>query len=73
MELPNKRQHLLIPAIVNGVAYFGSYDGNLYAIGQTSGTIKTNTGIPAIAYYAIAIVILVVIIAVAIIVIRKRK
>ena len=26
------------PAVVNGVAYFGSYDGNVYAVGQNAGT-----------------------------------
>ncbi len=36
------------PAVVNGVAYFGSYDGNVYAIGQkaSSTTSSSSTGLP---------------------------
>ena len=29
MDLPNRRQHLPSPAIADGVAYFGAYDGVL--------------------------------------------
>ena len=53
------------------MAYFGAYDGNLYAIGALANS--SGTEIPSTIYYVIAIVILVVIIVVAIVVIRKRR
>ena len=59
------------PAIANGIAYFGDYDGKLYAVGAI--TDGGNTEIPNTTYYIIAIVVLIVIIAVAIMVLRKRK
>jgi outer membrane protein assembly factor BamB len=65
------------PAVTNGVAYFGSYDHNLYALGQAAGTSGSSggsqQGLPSIFYYALVIVVLVVVIAVAIVVIRKRR
>jgi len=35
------------PAVVNGVAYFGSYDGNVYAVGQ----LASSSGVPTVIYY----------------------
>ncbi len=58
------------PAVVNGVAYFGSYDGNIYAVGQSANASNSATpgtsssGVPSIVYYAIAVVVIVIILAV---------
>jgi len=60
------------PAIVDGVAYFGSYDGNLYAVGQNMDA-NNESGIPNVVYYGVAIVVLVVIIVVAVVVLRKQR
>jgi outer membrane protein assembly factor BamB len=59
------------PAVVDGAAYFGSYDGNLYAVGQAANS--SGTGTSNTIYYIAAIAILIVIIVVAIIVLRKRR
>jgi len=58
------------PAIVDGTAYFGSYDGNFYAIGQTTTT--SGSAIPNTVYYAIVIVIVILVIAAAIVMLRKK-
>jgi outer membrane protein assembly factor BamB len=59
------------PAIANGIAYFGAYDGKLYAVGASND--GGNIAIPDTTYYIIAIVVLIVVIAVGIVVLRKRK
>ncbi|HJW28425.1 MAG TPA: PQQ-binding-like beta-propeller repeat protein, partial [Saprospiraceae bacterium] len=58
------------PTIVNGIAYFGSDDHNVYAVGQT---ISSTTSLPVTFYYAAAIVIVLVIIAVAVVVLRRMR
>ncbi|HEX7483081.1 MAG TPA: PQQ-binding-like beta-propeller repeat protein, partial [Candidatus Bathyarchaeia archaeon] len=59
------------PAVVDGIAYFGSYDGNFYAIGQSTST--SGSAIPNTVYYAIVTVIVIVVIAAAIVMLRKRR
>ena len=57
------------PAVVNGVAYFGSYDGNVYAVGK----LASSSGVPAVIYYVIAAVIVIIIaIAIAVVALRRR-
>ena len=57
--------------VANGVAYFGSDDHNVYAVGKISSS-SSLPSVPNLVFYAIAIVVLIVIIAVAIMVLRKR-
>ena len=56
------------PAVVDGVAYFGSYDGNVYAVGQLANS--SGSTIPSIIYYAI---VGLVIAAIAIAMLRRHK
>jgi outer membrane protein assembly factor BamB len=59
------------PAVVDGIAYFGAYDGNFYAVGQTANT--SGAAIPNTVYYVIVIVVLIVVIVAAIVMLRKRR
>jgi outer membrane protein assembly factor BamB len=59
------------PAVVDGVVYFGSYDGNLYAVGQN--TSSSSSTIPSIIYYIIVgVAIIAVLVVVAVVILRKR-
>ncbi len=59
------------PAVVNGIAYFGSYDGNLYAVGQLAN--NSSSGISNLTYYAIVAAVIVVIVVIAAVAVLRKQ
>lgn len=57
--------------MVDRIAYFGAYDGNFYAVGQSATSL--GSAIPNTVYYVIVIAVLIVVIAAAIVMLRKRR
>ncbi|MGZ4850724.1 MAG: hypothetical protein ACXV2C_05025, partial [Candidatus Bathyarchaeia archaeon] len=56
-------------AVVNGVAYFGSYDGNMYAVGQ----LASSSGMSSLVYYAVVVVVIVIAaVIIAVLLLRRR-